>query len=273
MILIKILVTILVVTFLSVIAERGGPRLAGILAGYPAGSAISLFFIGLEVGPDFAGQSAMYNVAGMVALQTFLLIYYLVTARIPAQNRWGAILAGVSAATAGFLAAAALLRLINLPPWAGAGLTALAIPAFHSLFRRIGNSAIRQRVQLGPRVLLFRASISAGVVVVITGVAGLVGPQWAGLFSAFPATVLPLVLILHHTYGVEHAHTVIKNVPLGLWSLVMYSITVSYAYPRLGLAWGTMVSFGVATLYLLGLAGARAWQNRTLACQAGTKLV
>lgn len=273
MILIKVLVTILVVTFLSLIAERVGPRLAGILAGYPAGSAISLFFIGVETGPQFAGQSAMYNVAGLVALQVFLLVYYQVTARIHFRSRFASIAAGTTAAVASFLAAAALLKLINLPVWAGAGLTALAIPFFHFLFRTIDNSAIRQRVRLSPRVMLFRASISAGVVVIITGVAGLVGPQWAGLFSAFPVTVFPLILILHRTYGVEQAHTVIKNIPLGLWSLVLYSITVSFTYPRLGLAWGTLVSFGVATLYLLALAGARAWQNRSLARQVRTKLV
>ena len=273
MILIKVLVTILVVTFLSLIAERAGPRLAGILAGYPAGSAISLFFIGVEVGPQFAGQSAMYNVAGLVALQVFLLVYYQVSARIPTQRRWAGILAGTATAVAGFLAAASLLKLVNLSPWAGAGLTALSIPSFHYLFRRIDNSAIQRRVKLGPRVMLFRASISAGVVVVITGVAGLVGPQWAGLFSAFPVTVFPLILILHHTYGVEQAHTIIKNVPLGLWSLVLYSITVSFAYPRMGLGWGTLVSFGVATLYLLALGGTRAWQNRALARQARAKLV
>jgi hypothetical protein len=247
--------------------------MAGILAGYPAGSAISLFFIGLEIGPQFAGQSAMYNVAGLVALLIFLLIYIQVTAHIAAHRRWVAILSGAALATCAFLVTAALLRVINLPPWVGAGLTAGAILFFTYLFRRIHNAAIQRRVQLGPRVLIFRASISAGVVVLITGVAGLVGPQWAGLFSAFPATVFPLVLIVHHTYGLDQAHTVIKNVPVGLWSLVLYSITVSFAYPRLGLAWGTLASFGVATLYLLGLASARAWQNHTLARQARSKLV
>jgi uncharacterized membrane protein (GlpM family) len=273
MIISKILITILVVTLLSVVAERGGPKLAGILAGYPAGSAISLFFFGIELGPEFAGQSALYNVAGMVALMTFLYIYYLVTVRIPIQRRWVAIISGVTAAAAGFLLMASLLRLMNLPPLAGIGLTMLVIPLFQHLFNRIGNAGIPKRVQLGPRVLLFRASISAVVIVLVTSVAALVGAQWAGLFSAFPATVLPLVLIVHRTYGVEQAHTIIKNVPLGLWSLVLYSISVSLSYPRLGLGWGTFASFGVATLYLLALASARAKRTSTGSRQARTKLV
>lgn len=272
MILLKILVTILVVTLLSVVAERGGPRLAGILAGYPAGSAISLFFFGLEIGPGFAGQSALYNIAGMPALLIFLLAYYQATARIAPQRRWTAIAAGLAAAAACFLAAAGLLRFINLPPWAGIGLTALVIPLFHRIFQRIGNATIASRVQLGPRVLLFRAAIAALVIVLVTGIAEMVGPQWAGLLSAFPATITPLMIIVHRTYGVQQAHTVIKNVPLGLWSLVLYSLSVSFTYPTLGLAWGTLASFGVATLYLLALAAARALRTAG-ARQARTKLV
>lgn len=273
MILIKILITILVVTLLSVVAERGGPKLAGILAGYPAGSAISLFFFGLEVGPEFAGQSALYNIAGLVALQIFLLTYYLVTIRIPAQRRWLAIMSGLGAATAAFLATAGLLRLVNLPHWAGIGLTMLSLPLFQYLFRPIGNALIVKRVRLGPRVLLFRASISAGVIVLVTSVASLVGPQWAGLFSAFPATIFPLVLIVHRTYGMDQAHTLIKNVPLGLWSLVLYSLTVSFVYPRLGLGWGTLASFGAATLYLLILVGVRALRSSISSRQTRIKLV
>ncbi len=258
MIFIKILVTILVVTLLSIVAERAGPRVAGILAGYPAGSAISLFFIGLEISPVFAGQSALFNVAGLTAMLFFLWVYYLVSERFAARDHPGQSLVVTSAvAIVTFLGAAAVLQALHLPPWLGVLVTFIAIPTFHLLFRRISNTKITQRVHLGPRVLLFRASISALVIVLVTGVAHLVSADWAGLFSAFPATVFPLVLIVHHTYGSRQAHTVIKNVPLGLWSLVFYSLTVSYAYPRFGIYLGTLLSFGIATLYLLALA---AWQ-------------
>lgn len=253
MILLKIAVTILIVTTLSIVAERVSPRAAGILAGYPAGSAISLFFIGLERGADFGGQSALYNVAGMTALLIFLYTYY----RISAQAKRYAIAAGSASALISFFAAVALLNAIHLPPWAGLVLTCAAILAAGRLFQRIPNAHIAKRVALGPRVLLFRASLSAGIILLITGAAHWAGPDLAGLFSAFPATVFPLILIIHTTYHTEQAHTVIKNVPTGLWSLILYSLTISVTYPRIGIYWGTLASFAIATIYLLGLAAVR----------------
>ena len=77
----KIVITIVIVTMLSIIAERISPRAAGILSGYPLGTAISLFFIGLEQGASFAATSAVYAIAGMAALLTFFYCYYLVSGR------------------------------------------------------------------------------------------------------------------------------------------------------------------------------------------------
>jgi hypothetical protein len=248
--LLKVFVTILLVTGLSVVAERVSPRTAGLLSGYPAGSAIALFFIGLEQGALFAGQSAPYNVAGLTGTLIFLLVYYHVSARARRFN----ILVSSAAAVTSFLASVGVISALRLPPWAGVLMTAAAIPLFIYLFRAIPNAGIANRVKLGPRVLLFRAAISALVILLITGAAYLVGPKLTGLFSAFPATIFPLLLIVHSTYGVAQVHTVLKNVPQGLGALVLYSITVSFVYPAFGIYWGTLLSFGVATAYLFGLA-------------------
>lgn len=250
MILLKVFVTMVVVTSLSLVAERVSPRAAGILAGYPAGSAISLFFIGLELGDGFAGTSALYNVLGLTALLCFLFIYYQVSLRVCQFT----ILAASAAATAGFLAVVSGLNGLHLPVWGGLLVTTAAIPLAQRLLQAVPNTQIASRVRLGPRVLLFRAALSAAIILTVTGIAHLVGPNLAGLFSAFPATVFPLLLIIHTTYGTRQAHTIIKNVPTGLWSLVLYSLTVSFVYPRFGIYWGTLIAFGVATVYLLGLA-------------------
>ena len=53
--LVKIALSIGMVVGLSLIAERSGPRVAGILAGYPLGIALALFFIGYETQSGTAG--------------------------------------------------------------------------------------------------------------------------------------------------------------------------------------------------------------------------
>lgn len=54
----KIATAIIAVVGLSLVAERVSPRVAGILSGYPLGTAIALFFIGIELGEPFAAASA-----------------------------------------------------------------------------------------------------------------------------------------------------------------------------------------------------------------------
>lgn len=256
MILLKVAITILAVTTLSIIAERVSPRTAGILSGYPLGSAISLFFIGLEQGAQFAGASAPYNVAGMAALLTFLFVYYLTSTHIQriTQSRLWNMLAATLAATASFFALDVPLHILHLPVWGAFLAAAAAILGFSALFKNIPDSQIYKKIQMGPGVLLFRAAVAALMILAITGSAKLVPPSWAGLFSAFPATLLPLILIIHSTYGHRQAHTIIKNVPTGLWALVLYSVTISFAYPRAGIYWGSLLGFFNATLYLLALA-------------------
>ena len=78
---VKILATIGIVLGLSLVAERVSPRVAGVLSGYPLGAAIALFFIGLEIGPQFAADSAVFALAGLTASMVFVAAYFAVSAR------------------------------------------------------------------------------------------------------------------------------------------------------------------------------------------------
>lgn len=249
MLLLKLAVTIVFVTGLSLVAERVSPRAAGVLSAYPAGTAISLFFIGLEQGAQFAGRSAPYNVAGITAMLAFLFAYALVAHRV--GQRWRSIAAAALAGSVAYTAVAAVLYLLQPAPLTGVLFCVLAITTAIVVGRRIADAGIARRVQLGPLVLLYRAAVAALVIIAITGAAQFVEPELAGLLSAFPATAFPLIVIVHSTYGAAQARTIIKNFPKGAGALVVYSLTVALAYPRWGVGWGTLTAFAAATLYLL----------------------
>jgi hypothetical protein len=243
----KIGVTIGMVLALSLVAERVSPRAAGFLSGYPLGAAIALFFIGLEISPEFAARSAVYTLAGLAASQVFVYGYYIASTRFSRRT----ILASSAAALAGYFAAAWLLHWIPFS-MAGAVLTAAAsMGLFTFLFRRVPNAAIPRSVRLTPAVLLLRASLAAAIIVAVTAAAKAVGPAWAGLFSAFPTALFPLMLIVHMTYDKGQVHTIIKNFPPGLGSLIAYGGSVSCLYPAWGVGWGTLMAFGFATSYLV----------------------
>jgi hypothetical protein len=248
---VKILVSVLMVVILSLIAEWAGPRVAGIASGYPLGAAISLFFIGLEIGPAFAAHSAIYTTAGLTATVAFVVGYLAGLRLAEGRRRPSALILAVLPALAAYGMAAGALSLLSIN-WVSASLIAMgSMIAANRLFRRIPDTAIRQTIRLSLGVTLLRALFAALVILLITGAARLVGPDWAGLFSAFPITMLPLLVIIQFTYEPAHVRTVIKNVPRGLGALLIYALVVAASYEALGIGWGTVLGYLVATVYLV----------------------
>ncbi|MGA7874257.1 MAG: hypothetical protein WCA08_01230 [Desulfoferrobacter sp.] len=249
--LVKVLVSIAMVVLLSVMAEVVSPRFAGVLSGYPLGAAISLFFFGYELSPRFAAESALYTSVGLVATQTFAYFYYWISLRAAGLNKLPNILSASIAALCGYFLVAVVLRQLKINLALTIMLPALSIVLFVALFRKVQNVKIEQRVALNPQVLLLRSLAAAFFIVIITSTAKLVGQRWAGLFSAFPITMLPFVIIIHITYDPEHVYAILKNVPKGIGSLVVYSLAVHLLYPSCGIYLGTLFSYILATLYLL----------------------
>jgi hypothetical protein len=245
---IKIFVTVAMVLGLLIVAERVSTRVAGVLSGYPMGTAIALFFIGVEMGPQFAAESAVFALAGLTASLVFAYVYF----RVSARSRGRGAAPASSAALAAYFATSWALQWLPFTLATAILLTGAVIVLFSFLFHNIRNVAITHSVHLTTTVLLLRACLSAGIILGITAAARIVGPAWAGLFSAFPTVLFPLMLIVHLTHDKDHVHTIIKNFPLGLWSLIIYGCVVALGYPRMGVGWGTAVAFSAATIYLLG---------------------
>lgn len=247
MIVSKILVSIVFVVGLSLVTEHVSPKIAGILAGYPLGAAITLFFIGVENGSDFAAQGAVYTLGGLSASLAFVYVYFRVSA---GKNRFELLFSSV-ASIVGFLLVAKGLSLLDLGLVTAFLITFGSICFFSYQFRKIPNVLVRKKVRFTPSVLIARALAAASIVLIITGVAKSVGPNWAGVLSAFPITLYPLLLLIHLSYGREQVHTIIKNFPLGLGALIVYVVSVKFFYPTEGVGLGTAVSFLAATLYLI----------------------
>ena len=241
---IKLFASIFIVVGLSIITERLSPRVAGILSGYPTGSALTLFFFGLEIGPDFAAKSAIYNMLGLIAMQSFIFFYY------KFSQKFNIVYTSIFSIL-GYFIVIWLLHFFHIQKIIIVLVITLFTFFFIYLLRKIPDTKIVHRVQLTRKIILLRALMAASVIVLVTSVAKFVGPRWSGLFSAFPALLFPLILIIHINYKKEHVHTLIKNVPIGIFSLILYSLSVSIVYPLYGIYRGTIISFVVATIYLL----------------------
>lgn len=244
----KLIVTMVIVVGLSLIAERVGPRVAGVLAGYPLGSSIVLFFLGVEYGSQFATDSAVYMTAGLVAELVFLFCYYQIST---IARRKKDIITPSLCALAGFFITTWCIHFLQLNSYQAVLIFFSAIIVFTYIFRKIPDHKILEGAKLRPSTLLLRAVLAAAIVIIITTSAYIVGSTWAGLLGAFPTTLFPLILIIHWTYGPQYAHTFIKHVPRGFGSLLIYVIGVMATYPTLGVYLGTLASLAAATVYLV----------------------
>lgn len=244
---IEFVTAVLFVLVLSVLAEYVSPKVSGVISGIPTGTAIILFFYGLEHGTKFASESSLFNLAGMASFQIFIYLYYRVSMR---QSKHGFFLPSL-AAIIGYLATILLLKQVHLNFLIALAIPLFFIPLFAYLFKEVGDTTIEKRVKLSPKIITIRAIIASLVILSITSIAKLVGSEWAGLLSVFPTTVFPLLLIIHTTYGKNHVHTIIKNIPNGQWAMVIYVTSVFFLYPLLGIYVGTLLSYLFVAIYLV----------------------
>ena len=248
LLLVKLAVTMFAVVGLSLVAERLSARLAGVLAGFPHGIAIVLYFIGVEQGVDFAVRAAGFATAGLGANVVLAFAY----ARLSARFGSGvlAVPGAALGAVAAFLLIAAGLRLVAPGPALSVVLTLLAIGIVRWLLRATGAAEMTTRPKPGLGELVGRAVLAGGIVVLITGIAALVGPGWAGLFAGFPVVTFPLLVILHARHGPEPVGMVVRHYPFGILSLLVFTVTVRWAFAAFGMGLGTLTGLAASLVYL-----------------------
>ncbi len=240
----KIGITMLAVLGLSFVAEKISARLAGLLSGYPIGTAIILHFYGLEYGAQFAADAAIFNLCGLLASQCFAYTYY------RASQRTKSLFLTSVLALAGYLIPAFIVSQTNPTRLIALTIAIIATTLFCFLLRNNRIEQVNASRTWSARLIAGRLIFTATLVLVVTEFADIVGPGWAGLFSAFPVALYPLVFLLHREYGPETARTVLGNFPYGLWSVIAYALTVSLVYPLYGVIWGTLLGFANATAVL-----------------------
>jgi hypothetical protein len=247
--LIKITVSVLLVISLSLIAEYSSPKLAGVLGGFPTGSAISLFFFGVEYGEKFASGSALYNIAGLSSMLLMIFVYYIVLKYSESKKAFFPIVSSVLT----YIIVSFLIKQMQINPLYYVVLSIMTAFFVILIMKKVEDKKIKagERIKLSIPVLLLRGFIAAFIIVAITTAPRYFAQQWSGLLSAFPTMVLPLIIIVHLSYGHKHAYSIVKNVPVGIFTLIAYSFAVYFFYPLIGVAMGTVLAYTVAFFVLL----------------------
>jgi len=233
------------VTAFSIVAERRGTKLGGLLGTLPSTLVVALLFIGFNDGPAYAASvvPVIPAVMGVNAMFLFLYIKFL---------RYGTVVAPLAALGCWALMSLPLVIFdideiwLTIPIFAG--LTMLSyylLEHLHHIPEQRKGRLKYTRLQLASRGVLAGAVIAFAVVMAHFG-----GPLLGGLFSVFPALFLSTMLLFSRQHGPDFAAAMGKTMAVGGVNVVTYGVACHFLYPVWGLAVGTVAA------YLISLIGA-----------------
>ena len=246
--LLKILLSFLLggvwITFSTIIAERFGSKLGGVLAGLPSTVIISLFFIGWTQSPTIASKATTVVpiIMGIDAL--FVVVYALLRNRHFYVALGGALL---------FWAVASLiLALVRFNSFLISliGFVVFVALSFYILEKRnTFPSESKKHTKYTTPILLIRGILSGSIIAFAVLIAKIAGPLVGGMLSAFPAVMLSTMIITYFSHGTNFSIAVLKIITVsGPVNVLAYAVAVRYLYGSVGLLWGTMISFIVSLI-------------------------
>ena len=252
MILLKVLLTSFLIISLALVAKKLSSRLAGLISALPMGTALMLFFYGMEQGPTYVSEVANYNILGLSASISFVIFYFIGSKLFtdPLKSLLSAIFLSFSA----YLLIAYGLSLI---PEVSAVLASVILLSSISLavflFRNIKTNTLKVSNNTKNSVLIIRSLIASSFIIILSFAPLYLPSSLAGVASSFPSVVAPLLIIIHFSFGKQSLYEAIKVMPLGYISILVYSLSVGKSYLYFGVYWGTLASFALAMTYIVFL--------------------
>lgn len=231
---------------MSLIAEKLSPKISGILSGLPVGSSITLIFFAVENGVDYVTKVALYNIHGLFAALAFSIGYYISTFY---KGKFEIFLSLLISFISYLIIA---LILAYVPPHIVFTplIVILLMLSASVYFAKKENFEINKLIKTSVSDIFFRSLLTISIFLIVSSLPKYVPSNIAGIFSAFPSILLPLLLIIHFRHSNLQARTIIKNTPFGLSSVVIYSLVVYFTYGTWGITLGTITALIASVLYV-----------------------
>ena len=235
------------ITIATLISEKLGTTLGGIITSLPSTSLLSLLFIGLKQDPVKASEAATVLPIGIFVDNIFLLVFIICA---PKYKEW--------AIPIGYFIWFILAAIFGITKftdmYVGTIAFVISFPIILFILNRFANikkinqiTKTRSFNEYVLRAVLAGSVISGAVLIANTG-----GPIWGGMFSIFPAVISSTLLILCRSQKIEFVQTIAKVMFFSSICLVVYGWGVHFFYPTFGLLKGTIFSY-VAAAFSIAL--------------------
>ena len=223
------------VALTTLIAERFGSKVGGLVGGLPSTALVALLFIGFFQSPEAASATTTVMPLTQGFNGLFILAFILFAHR--------GLIAGLSAALIVwfFLAAFLVLSGFNDFILSIAGWLLLFVVCLYIVEKKMAiPSRERMAVHYSFFQIVIRAVFAGCVIAFAVLMNRLGGSAFGGLFATFPAMFISTLIIIHRTGGADFSRAVAKSLMIsGMVNVPFYAIAVRYLYPTVGLLMGT----------------------------------
>lgn len=227
----------------TVLADKYGSKIGGLISGLPSTVLFSLFFLAWTHTPSFAVQST--TIAPIVAgVENLFALTYLFLVK---KNLWFAL---VCSFFVWFVLALGLVYVKFNDFTISIIAYAISMVFFYWIvedFLKI-KSVTGKKIHYTPAIIFLRGLLSGLIIASIVILGKLGGPILGGAFSMFPAMYTATILITYFTQGSSFSSATLKTSIFSFFSGVIYTIAVRYTYIPLGIIWGTFVSAIISIL-------------------------
>ena len=241
LLLLKLTLTPILIGAASLAARRWGPSIGGWIVALPLTSGPVALYLAIDRGTAFAAGTAEGSIGGLLGDAAFALAYGWLARRAgwPLVTTCGFAAFGV--------AAVAVQPFVNGPPV----VLFLLVAAAMVVCLRLAPSAT-ETMPAGPLPawdIPARMAVGTTIVLAITALAPVLGPQLSGILAAFPIYVTVLAIFAHRLEGPEQAMGVARGLQVGLFGTITFFLVITSTIVDLGL----VASFGLGLLATFGV--------------------
>ncbi|MCK5453297.1 MAG: DUF3147 family protein [Calditrichia bacterium] len=229
----------------TLLAERLGSKIGGLISNLPSNILISFVFIAVINGIPFTVDSVPGIPLGM-AIDTLFLFIFIIC--LP----YGIVISTLLSLLTWFILALILSQtdmdnlLLNIVTY-----LLLTVGLFLFLEKIVKISSVKKKdTRYSIWQISIRALFAGSVVASIIILAQFLPPHAVGIFSTFPAVLLTTMIILVVNQSRDFARATGKILVLSSSNIVVYGIGIYFTYPEFGIIWGTIFSFFLASLWV-----------------------
>lgn len=248
LLLVKVTLIPAVIALVTLAIRRWGSKIGGLIGSMPwVAGPILLFFI-LEQGTAFGIHSIQGAMTGILALISFCFSYSSFSRRLT----W---LPTLLLSYGAYAATALLINQLQLTLWLSYALVIsvvlLALRFFPAVTKQ--STSVRRL----PFDIPIRMVVATLFILIVTGLARVLGPNWSGILTPFPIMTSVLAIFSHTLQGSHAAITTLRGLVIGLLGFTTFMFLQAFLLPEFSVAF----SFGLAFIAntLINLIASRVW--------------